>query len=284
MSELRTGSLSAEGDGSTERSGGGDSRPMNLPRYNHIVVVIEENQRPEKVVGLPYLSSLVAGGLLYRNYNAIGYPSQPNYFAAYAGDTHGIKDNKKYKFSAPTLASVLSDHGKSFTGFVEEDTSRRHRPWTAFRDRVEASIEEVFHQRGFHHLPDVSFVVPDNEHNSHDGSRKRADRWLSKNVSAYAEWAKTHNSLLAITWDEDDGEAKRGRERGKIQHKVALILYGAHVRPGSVDNGRYDHYSLLASVCEMTGLPRHVAPGRAKSAQLFNPAYFEMKPFATARP
>ena len=53
-------------------------------------------------------------------------------------------------------------------------------------------------------LPTVSFVVPTLAHDMHDGTRKQGDDWLLANMDAYAQWAKTHNSLLIVTWDKDD--------------------------------------------------------------------------------
>ena len=38
----------------------------------------------------------------------------------------------------------------------------------------------------------------------HDYGVASGDTWLAQNLSAYAEWAKTHNSLLIVTWDEDN--------------------------------------------------------------------------------
>jgi hypothetical protein len=34
--------------------------------------------------------------------------------------------------------------------------------------------------------------------------RPRGDASLNNNLSAYATWAKANNSLLVVTWEEDD--------------------------------------------------------------------------------
>jgi hypothetical protein len=36
----------------------------------------------------------------------------------------------------------------------------------------------------------------------HDGTIRMGDDWLRANLAAYAQWARTHNSLLIITFDE----------------------------------------------------------------------------------
>ena len=56
--------------------------------------------------------------------------------------------------------------------------------------------------------------------------------------------AKTCNSLLIITFDEDDDSAK---------NHIPTIIYGAHVRPG--EYAEYiSHYSLLSTLLALYGL------------------------------
>jgi len=38
----------------------------------------------------------------------------------------------------------------------------------------------------------------------HSGTVARGDSWLRDNIKSYADWAQTHNSLLIVTWDEDE--------------------------------------------------------------------------------
>ena len=83
----------------------------------------------------------------------------------------------------------------------------------------------------FSQLPTFSIVVPDQKHDDHGISGgatgnqliSDGDTWLSNNLNAYAQWAKTHNSLLIVTWDEDDYSS--------INH-FATIFWGAHVKAG----------------------------------------------------
>ena len=60
-------------------------------------------------------------------------------------------------------------------------------------------------------------------------------------LSAYAEWAKTHNSLLIVTFDEDDNGD---------QNHIPTIVYGAHVRPGRYAE-RISHYNVLSTLLAM---------------------------------
>src|SRR4029079_9901650 len=81
-----------------------------MPAYDHIVVVVQENHSFNQIIGnaqVPYLNSLASGGALLTNYHAVTHPSQPNYFALYAGSTFGVADSGIYNLPGPTLTTVL---------------------------------------------------------------------------------------------------------------------------------------------------------------------------------
>ena len=94
-------------------------------------------------------------------------------------------------------------------------------------------------------LPTVAFVVPDQRNDMHNGSIAQGDAWLKKNIEQYAQWAITHNSLLIVTWDEDDGSSN---------NRIATIFVGAMIKPGRYKQ-RINHFNLLRTSEEMYGLP-----------------------------
>jgi phosphatidylinositol-3-phosphatase len=65
-------------------------------------------------------------------------------------------------------------------------------------------------------------------------------------LSQYAAWAKTNNSLLILTWDEDDNTSR---------NQIPTVFYGANVRPGTY-NEPISHYNVLSTLEEMYGLPK----------------------------
>ena len=82
----------------------------------------------------------------------------------------------------------------------------------------------------------------------HDGvaphTIARGDAWLKTHLDAYVNWATRNNSLLIVTFDEDDGsEANR----------IATILVGPMIRPGRYAQ-RIDHYGLLRTLLDLYGL------------------------------
>jgi acid phosphatase len=230
------------------------------PRPAHIVIVMDENHSPAALgADAPYLASLTAGGASFPNAYAVTHPSQPNYLALFSGATQGVTDDScPQSFHAPNLASQLAAHGRTFVGYAESMPSdgytgcrsgvyaRKHNPWVDF-----ANVKPAANRRftrfptDFDQLPTVSWVVPNLCSDMHDCPVATGDKWLRKNLGAYAKWAKTHNSLLIVTFDEaEDG----------VANKVPLVIYGASVAPG-VYRTKVDHYSVLRLIESLNGLP-----------------------------
>lgn len=161
-------------------------------------------------------------------------------------------------FTAPNLASALLAAGKTFAGYAEElpatgspvcsagNYARKHVPWADFGN-IPASVNQPFTSfpaAGFSRLPTVSFVIPDLCNDMHDCSVATGDSWLRAHLGGYVSWAMTHDSLLIVTWDEDDGTAA---------NQIPTIFVGQQVRPGSY-SGRITHYSVLATIEAAYGL------------------------------
>jgi hypothetical protein len=78
----------------------------------------------------------------------------------------------------------------------------------------------------------------------HDGTIAEGDIWLKNNLSNYAAWAMTHNSLLIVTWDEDDGSQ---------DNQIPTIFIGAMVKPGQYSE-HITHDNVLATIEAIQGL------------------------------
>ncbi|WP_424217433.1 alkaline phosphatase family protein (plasmid) [Streptomyces sp. BI20] len=246
-----------------------------LPAPDHVLVVVFENHAYNQVIGsssAPYLNSLKAGGANLTNSYGVTHPSQPNYLQLFSGSNQGVTDDSCYTpgfSSAPNLASELAAAGKTFGSFNEGlpaqgsttcssgKYARKHNPWFAFSN-VPTSTAKTMKQfpTDFTTLPKVSFVVPDLCNDMHDCSVGTGDTWLKNNLKAYADWAKTHNSLLVVTFDEDNRLAG---------NKIPTVLYGQPVTPGSTAAGTYNHYDVLHTLETLAGLTTHA--GNAAGAQ-----------------
>jgi acid phosphatase len=91
----------------------------------------------------------------------------------------------------------------------------------------------------------VSFVVPNLCHDMHDCGVATGDGWAKAHLPAYVDWARAHNGLLVVTFDED--EASSG-------NPIATFLVGPMVKAGT-SGQRIDHYSVLRTIEDMYGLP-----------------------------
>src|SRR5262249_42636584 len=134
-----------------------------------------------------------------------------------------------------------------FTGDSYGDYARKHNPWVSFTD-LPASLNMPYagyFPSDYSQLPTVSIVVPNQQNDMHDGTIAQGDAWLQSNLDSYVQWAQTHNSLLIVTWDEDDFSQS---------NQVPTIFVGPMVQPGQYGE-QIDHYSVLRTVEDMYGLP-----------------------------
>jgi phospholipase C len=250
------------------------ARAVELPRPDHVVIVIEENHGYAQIMDsrnrASYIHALAKRGMLFTDSHGVMHPSLPNYLALFSGSTQGvINDSCPHTFNSDNLASSLRDAGFSFATYSESlpETGysgcasgayqRKHNPASNWQGtRLPAGINRRFADfpRNFSRLPTVSFVIPDQDNDMHDGSFETADQWLKAHIEPYVAWAFRHNSLLILTWDEDDFRA---------ENHVATILVGPMVKRG-VSRQRIDHYSVLRTLLDFYGLP---ALGASRDAE-----------------
>jgi len=236
-----------------------------IPQPAHVVIVVEENRSESNIIGsksTPFINALAANGANMAQSFAEAHPSEPNYLALFAGSTFGLtKDACPVNGgNTPNLASELLAAGDTFIGYAEGlpavgstacsagKYARKHVPWANFSNVPPANSLpfSAFPMGNYANLPTVSFVIPNNDDNMHDGSVAQGDAWLSQQLSGYANWAVANNSLLIVTWDEDDGGPR---------NQIPTVIYGAHVQPGTY-NEPISHYSVLSTLEQMYGLPK----------------------------
>jgi hypothetical protein len=233
-----------------------------VPRPDHTVVVVMENHSYADIIGsssAPYLNSLASSGANFTQSFAITHPSEPNYLALFSGSTQGLTDDScPHTYSGANLGSELIGAGDTFTGYSESmpsdgytgctsgEYARKHNPWVNFTN-VPAASNRTFGAwpTDYSTLPTLSFVVPNLIDDMHDGTVAQGDTWLKNNIDGYAQWAKAHNSLLVITWDEDDNSAN---------NQIPTIFSGANVKAGNYSE-TIDHYSVLRTLEDAYGLP-----------------------------
>ncbi len=257
---------------------------QTVPTFSHIVVVIGENTSASRVFGnssAPYINALATNGAKFTNSFALFHPSQPNYIALYSGSNQGVRGDGyiKTKYTTPNLGRELIDAGKTYATYSEDlpsvgydgksygDYVRKHNPsanWMGTgQNRIPATTNQPFtaFPSNFNNLPSVSFVVPNLCSDGHDScaplnnSVLQYDRWIQTNLDAYKKWCLNNNSLLIVTYDEDDFTNS---------NKIATVFYGAHVATG-VYSKSINHYNVLRTIEDAFGLSTHAGAAATSS-------------------
>lgn len=257
---------------------------QQYPRPDHVVIVIEENHGYSSIIGstnAPYITHLSKEGALFTDAHGVTHPSQPNYLAFFSGSTQGVSNDgcldHVTPFHSPNLGALLLAHGYTFKGFAQslpeagskvctsltssltaaDIYARKHCPWVNWQGNGENNFPDSLSQpmtafpKDFTDLPTVSIVIPDMDHDMHNigapgdsAAIQRGDQWLQQHLGAYASWAKTHNSLLIVTFDEDNFT---------LQNRIPTIFVGYSVKPGAYSE-RINHYNVLHTLEAMYGI------------------------------
>jgi hypothetical protein len=250
-----TGARAACPTASAARSRGG---------YSHVVVVIEENYSGSAIVGggqAPYLKSLAGQGEYFPNYHGVSHPSEPNYLALFTGSTqHTDGSDSCIKTSAKSIVGDARTAGISVKGYIEGLSSGsgyacRHDPFSQIADARRAETDFSKFPTSYATLPNLSFVVPNLTNDMHDNGIGPGDRWARAHLSGYAQWAKTHNSLLIVISDENDADSNySGNQPGENGNGALALAVGARVAAGKRNSGHFDHYSMLRTLEDIFGL------------------------------
>jgi hypothetical protein len=233
--------------------------PGGVPRFDHVVIVVEENHSATQVQTAPYLTQLAGRSAQFTNSHAVTHPSEPNYLALWSGSTHKLTNDSCPHTYRGSLGEQLLTAGRTVSTYQESMPSpgytgctaglyaRKHNPLANFTATAGAAHNQPFTAwpTDFTKLPDVSLVVPNLADDMHNGTVAAGDLWLQTNIGPYEQWTATHNSLLIVTWDENDGS---------VGNQILTLFAGAGVRAGSYPEP-ITHYNVLHTVEAAFGLP-----------------------------
>jgi phosphatidylinositol-3-phosphatase len=290
--------------------------PSKLPVYDHVLIVIEENKDYDEIIGsvnAPYINDVLRKeGAVFTRFYGEEHHSQGNYFFLFSGSDQSVGYDDVVPtaaIGASNLGGELVRTGRSFKGYSEDLPdlgrtvdraglyARKHVPWISFANLKNGKTADSSNLRfpqefpaNFSSLPTVCFVIPNLVNDMHDGlvsSAVRAgDRWLKSHLDVYYQWAKEHNSLLILTFDEDDNRFARGgltdpAARGD-RNRTVTIFAGAHIQAGEYpeDHG-ITHVNVLRTLEAMYGLKRS-GQQSAKAAAAGIPDDFVIRDVFTA--
>jgi hypothetical protein len=296
------------------------SWPPNLPVYDHIIIVVEENKDYEQIFGgrfdAPYIRKLAAESASISRMFGEEHYSQGNYFWLFSGANQNVgfsdqvpstANNPNYPFMGNNLGEQLIKKGLSFKGYAESLPeigskadfdppncqsraciyARKHVPWISFGNlpdgvtaETSSSLRFADFPSDYSKLPTIAFVIPNLDHDMHNGQPAQSipagDAWLRENLDGYYQWAKSHNSLLIVTFDENDDKRRyRGLTNPMVRpgpyppsdvyneylldlrNRTVTIFAGAHIKPGIYSEGNgITHVNILRTIEAMYGLPK----------------------------
>jgi len=246
-----------------------------LPVPDHVVICVMENHGYSQIIGssaAPFINSLASSNASFGASYALTHPSQPNYLMLFSGSNQGVTtDNLPTgtPWSTANLGGSLINAGLTFTAYSQSlpavgstvttfgQYARKHAPWVDWQGTGTNEIPAVSNQpftafpSNYSTLPTVSFVIPDMDHDMHNGTDPgtitTGDTWLQTYLSGYITWANTHNSLFILTFDEDENSAST--------NQIVTVFSGQMVQPGYYSTITYNHYNILKTIEEMYGLP-----------------------------
>lgn len=237
------------------------------PTHGNVFVIVMENHSSDEALTGSFTASLAAAHGVAENYHAVAHPSVPDYLALTSGQTWGVRDDSFHVLPREDLGDQLTSAGVPWHAYMEglgpagclaspEPYDPGHNPFAFYGGQCPPAV--VPFERLADDLasggPRFSWIGPDSCHDEHNCSVAVGDAWLRQTITeimSSAAWKP--GSALFVTWDEDDGSAG---------NRVLTIV----VRPGDhhrVSQVAFDHYSLLASVEDLLGVPRLANAARA---------------------
>jgi len=230
-----------------------------------------ENEQESAVRQDDFMLSLESRGVRLSDYHGVTHPSQPNYVASLAGIPI-VPDDNTYDIDRSSLVDLLESKNVTWKAYIEDLPQkskaiatqglycRKHNPFVSFNNIrndparlakvVNASLllTDVSNNK----LPQFCWYTPNIQNDGHSppnvkpsdfaGSVTYLSKWLRGFLSPLLDNPNFNNgTLTVVTFDESIPYA---------DNHVYTTLLGSMVKPGTTENERYTHYSLLRTVEE----------------------------------
>lgn len=259
-----------------------------------VAVIVMENEEYGDVIGspaAPFINGLARQYALDQGMHGVTHPSLPNYLALTGGSTFGINSDctgcsaggatsivdQMERAHVPWKAYMEGLPHPCFTGAGAGDYAKKHDPFMYYTHVVSrrawcrrvVPLTQLGGDERARRLARFTWITPNLCHDMHDCSVATGDRFLSSLVPPLLSALGPHG-VLFITWDE--GSSNAGCCGGAAGGRVATIVAGPGARRGARMSTPTDHYSVLATVESLLGLPRlRGAASAASLAPLLNP-------------
>jgi len=242
----------------------------------HVIIIIMENKGYSEIIGspdAPYQNELAKKYSSASKYFGVYPDSLPNYISIIAGYPYLTKDKDPGTMTPlknPTIVNLLQSKNLTWKGYFEDmpdvchlkDSGKsgyivHHNPFVYFDIRNDARCKNTVGLDNFYKdlsdntLPNYSFVVPNNIHDSHDSTVADGDKWLSTFVPKIIDSGAFDSTALFIVYDEGQKHDKSGFGSGTyavMGGRLPLILVSPLANSGYISPQEYTHYNLLSTV------------------------------------
>jgi phospholipase C len=228
------------------------------PMPSHVFVIVLENRSYSQAIAGPYEGALSKQFAAATNYHGVSHPSLPNYLAMTSGSTWGIADDGFHALPAGGLGTQLTSAGITWRAYMEGMNNGcfrsgypyalKHNPFAYYGSACPSEVvpftQFASDMKG--DVPRFVWITPGLCHDGHDCSTAVAEAWLKETVPLILSTpAWQQGGVLFVTYDEGEDTA----------NSVLTVV----VRPKPVTHTSavaYNHYSLLATIEDLLGVPR----------------------------
>lgn len=266
------------------------SSTNGVPHSKHVILVIEENHTFAQVLSsMPWLTSMGTQYAFANDYHADQPGSLLDYLWLSSGSgeltfgcsgascTKAVTDDnifreltkagvswKVYADSLPSVGWMGGDSPAGGTAYVE-----RHNPAKWYSDVINSTtlqqnmvpFTQFATDIAANRLPAYSIIVPDVNHDAHNGTLQAADTWLQGNIAPVLNqtyFQPGGDGMMIVTFDECDGAV------GACPEQVYTAVIGPHVKPHFQSSILYKHESALRTILDALGVT--VYPGASAAA------------------
>jgi acid phosphatase len=266
------------GTGSTRDPAPSAHEPTTFAPISKVLVVVEENHSFDQMrAGMPYLSGLAERYGYATDWRAIAHPSEPNYLAIASGSTYGITDDANPDAHYHDLADATSvfdqarSVGKTARVYAESMPEPcatvgypagppaaqlyvpRHNPWTYFaagRDGCLAddqALPALAQDAAAGRLPNIGLVIPNLQHDAHNGTLSAADTWLRDHLQPVLDGPDFTTGRLVVVTTADEDDHRSG-------NRVLTTVLNPRLS-GTVAHATLTHYSLTRYIDDVLDVP-----------------------------
>lgn len=265
--------------------------PAEVPRYDHVFVIVDENKDVRSILGgrsAPEMNAMANAYGVATHYDAVAHPSEPNYVALVGGSTFGIRDDASFvknAVDAPNLATQLGAAHLSWKGYYEDIPApgslavssglyaSKHSGFLNFLD-VQRDPQRAEHLVGFDQLerdaaagtlPNFALIVPNLCNDMHgvmsltvpsDCLTMRSGALIARGDAAFKRIVDT--LMQSSAWKSAKNVAIvltfDENDGSGSENRVAAIVMTNHGPRRRSDDTPYTHYSLLRTVEAALGL------------------------------